>query len=225
MRLRFLSGGAAQGLVASVARQSGIEVEGSFGAVGAMLEKLEAGEDCDVVILTRKQIDALAARRRVDGATVADIGPVPTSIAVRASDPMPDLSSGEALRAALLAADAIYFPDPAKATAGIHFAKVIDSLGIRAQVEGRLRIHPNGAAAMRALSEARGHPIGCTQATEILATPGAKLVAALPPGFDLETVYTAAASAAAAEPRAAADFIARLTGEGTRALRTAAGFL
>ena len=224
MRLRFLSAGAAQGLVASVARQSGIDVEGTFGAVGAMLEKFDADEVCDIVILTRRQIEALAARKRIDSATIADLGPVPTGIAVRASDPAPDVSSGERLRAALLAADGIYFPDPAKATAGIHFAKVMDSLGIRAQVEGRLRIHPNGATAMRALSEAPGRPIGCTQATEIVATPGVKLVAPLPAGFDLNTVYTAAASAAASDPKAAANFIARLAGEGARALRTAAGF-
>ena len=84
--------------------------------------------------------------------------------------------------------------------------------------------YSNGAAAMRALSHAPGHPIGCTQATEILATPGVKLVAPLPAGHDLTTVYTAATSINAAEPRAAADFIASLTGEGARALRAAAGF-
>lgn len=224
MRLRFLSGGAAHGLVAAVARQSGVEVEGSFGAVGAMLEKLDAGEACDIVIVTRKQIDALAARGGIVAATVADLGPVPTGIAVRASDPAPDVSSAEALRAALLAADSIHFPDPARATAGIHFAKVLEALGIRGEVESRVRIHPNGATAMSALAQARGHPIGCTQATEILATPGVKLVAPLPPGFALDTVYTAAVSAAATEPQGAADFVARLTGEGTRAARTAAGF-
>lgn len=224
MRLRFLSAGAAQGLVDALARQAAIEVAGSFGAVGAMLEKFDAGEDCDLVILTRKQVDALAARGRVEVATIADLGVVPTSIAVRAGDSEPDVSTGQELRAALLAADAIYFPDPARATAGIHFASVIDALGIRAQVDGRLKTYPNGATAMRALAQAAGHPIGCTQATEILATPGVQLVAALPPGHDLNTVYTAAASANASEPRAAADFIAVLNGEASRAQRAAAGF-
>lgn len=224
MKLAFASAGAAQGIVRLVAADAGVEVEGSFGAVGAMLERFLAGDACDVVILTRKQVDELAAGKRVIAGTVADLGSVPTSIAMRAGDNAPDVSDGERLRAALLAADAIYFPDPAKATAGIHFAKVVDSLGIRAQVERRFRTYPNGTAAMRALAEARGRPIGCTQASEILATPGIRLVAALPRGYDLSTVYTAAVSAASTQPQAAASFIARLTGPPTSAARAAAGF-
>ncbi len=222
--LRFVSAGAAQGLVASVARAAGIAVEGSFGAVGAQLEKFRAGEPCDVVILTAKQIAELASRDEVDAATVADLGAVPTSIAVRAADATPAVADGDALRAALLAADAIYFPDPAKATAGIHFAKVLEQLGIHEQVRERLRTFPNGSTAMRNLAQASGAPIGCTQSTEILATPGVKLVAPLPKGYDLETVYTAAVSARAAHREAAAAFVRRLVGEPARATRTAAGF-
>jgi molybdate transport system substrate-binding protein len=189
-----------------------------------MLEKLDAGEPCDVVILTRAQIEALAARGRVRPESVADLGPVATAIGVRASDPAPDVSGEAGLRAALLAADAIYFPDPARATAGIHFAKVVDALGIRDQVAPRFRNFPNGATSMREMASAGGHPIGCTQATEILATPGIRLVAPLPRGFDLETTYTAAVNAAAADPHAAAAFVARLTGAASRPQRAAAGF-
>jgi molybdate transport system substrate-binding protein len=222
--VNFIAAGAAQGLAASIAKDAGVEVAGSFGAVGAMREKFLGGEACDVVILTHAQIAELSAQGRVDPLTSADLGSVPTAIAVRASDPVPDVSGEAPLRAALLAADAIYFPDPAKATAGIHFAKVIDQLGLRQQVEGRLQTFPNGTTAMRAMAEARGHPIGCTQATEILATPGIRLVAPLPPGFDLETVYTAAVSRGAADPAAAARFVERLAGESARETRDRAGF-
>jgi molybdate transport system substrate-binding protein len=224
VRLAFIAAGATQGIVRVVAAHGGAEVAGSFGAVGAQLEKFDAGEECDVVILTRKQIDELAARGRVDAATIADLGSVPTAIAVRAQDPRPDVSGGDALRAALLAADALYFPDPAKATAGIHFAKVIDSLGIRAQVQDRLKTYPNGATSMAALAQAQGRPIGCTQSTEILATPGVSLVGPLPEGYELSTVYTAAVSTGAKEPKGAADFVARATGGTEAGARATAGF-
>jgi len=104
------------------------------------------------------------------------------------------------------------------------FAKVLEQLGIRAEVESRLRIHPNGATAMKAMAEASGNPIGCTQATEILATPGVRLVQPLPHGFDLETVYTAAVAAGSSQAKSAAQFIARLAGEEARAARIKAGF-
>lgn len=224
MKLDFVSAGAAQGLVATVAAKRGAEIAGSFGAVGAMLEKFRGGDPCDVLILTDAQITDLASTGEVAAETIADLGSVATSVAVREGDPVPDVSNGDALRAALLAADAIYFPDPAKATAGIHFAKVIGQLGIRPQVEARLRTFPNGATAMRNLAEASGHPIGCTQATEILATPRVRLVAPLPKGFDLATVYTASVNAQAARGGEARAFVEALAGADALQARAAAGF-
>jgi molybdate transport system substrate-binding protein len=212
VKLRFVSAGAAQALVAREARNEGIEVEGIFGAVGAMREKYLEGEPCDIVILTRKLIDELASQERVLAQGVVDLGSVPTAIAVRASDPAPDVSDAGSLRAALLDADAIYFPDPAKATAGIHFRHVLERLSIHDQVRGRIRNFPNGATSMRAMAEASGHPIGCTQASEIRATPGVRLVAALPKGYDLVTVYSGAVDAHAADRERAARFLARLEG-------------
>lgn len=224
MKLDFVSAGAAQGLVAAIARKKGVEIAGTFGAVGAMLEKFRGGEACDVLILTDAQITDLAAHGEVVAETCADLGSVATSVAVREGDPFPDVSNGEALRAALLAADAIYFPDPAKATAGIHFAKVIGELGIGAAVDARLRTFPNGATAMKALAEAKGNPIGCTQATEILATPRVRLVAPLPRGLDLATVYTASVSAKAARAVDARAFVDALAGAEALPARTSAGF-
>ena len=225
MKLDFVSAGAAHGLVSTVAKERGIEVAGSFGAVGAMLEKFRGGAPCDLLILTHAQITELAAGGEVIAETCADLGAVATSVAVRAEAPTPDVATPDALRAALLAADALYFPDPAKATAGIHFAKVIDGLGIRAQVQDRVRTFPNGATAMAAMAKADGRPIGCTQATEILATPGIRLVAALPKGCDLETVYTVAVNREAQRPAEARDFAQDLAGEHTRAARATAGFV
>jgi molybdate transport system substrate-binding protein len=222
--VRFVSAGAAHGLVAAVAREAGIEVEGSFGAVGAQLERFLAGEACDVVILAKAQVAKLAAEGRVIAQACADLGSVPTSIAVREGSPVPDVSRDSGLREALLAADAIYFPDPTKATAGIHFAKVIDQLGVRDRVAARLRTFPNGSTAMREMAAAGGNPVGCTQSTEILATPGVRLVGPLPPGCELVTIYTAAVKADAGDVKAARDFVARLSGEATRAQRKKAGF-
>ena len=212
MNFRFISAGAAQGLIGTCASEDGHGVDGSFGAVGAMMERFRAGEPADVVVLTHKQIAQLTAEAAVVPGTAADLGEVPTSVAVRSSDASPPVNDADGLRAALLAADAIYFPDPAKATAGIHFAKVIDELGIRDRVAGRVRNFPNGATAMRAMSEAGGKPIGCTQSTEILATPGVRLVAPLPRGLDLDTVYTAAVHSKSAQAHDAESFVQEITG-------------
>jgi molybdate transport system substrate-binding protein len=193
--------------------------------VGGIREQFLSGDPCDILILTSAQIEEQMASGRVVPGTAADLGAAPTSVAVRAGDAMPDVSTPDALRAALLAADAIYLPDPQKATAGIHFAKVLSALGIADTVAARVKAFPNGATAMREMARAGGHPIGCTQATEIVATPGAALVAtALPPQFRLATVYTAALSAAAEDPAYAQRFIDALAGGSMRAARARAGF-
>ena len=224
MALRLLSAGAAQGLVAALGAKHAIEIDAGFGAAGAMLEEFLAGEPCDVLILTHSQIEELVGANRLRAETVADLGAVATSLAVRAADPAPFVSDEAALRSTLGAADAIYIPDPAKATAGIHFAGILDRLGLREAMADRVRTFPNGATAMRAMARASGRPIGCTQATEILATPGVRLVAPLPHGFALETVYTAAVTTTAAQGDAARHFVEILSGESSRPVRSAAGF-
>jgi len=129
------------------------------------------------------------------------------------------------LRDALRAADAIYFPDPQRATAGIHFARVLGTLDIAVELAPRLRPHPNGAAAMAAMAKDPGAgPIGVTQITEILNTPGVALVGLLPREFELATVYTAAVCTRAAAPEAGRRFVALLSAEETRAVRKKAGF-
>ncbi|MGZ5873484.1 MAG: molybdate ABC transporter substrate-binding protein [Bradyrhizobium sp.] len=228
--LSILSGGAAQGLVGSLApkfrEQTGLDISGEFGAVGAMAGKLRGGTPTDIVILTAALIADLARENLVAGASISDIGRVETAIAVRAGDPLVSVDDAASLREVLLAADAIFVPDTKASTAGIHVAKVLQQLGIADDVAARLRIYPNGATAMRHLAETDAtRPIGCTQSTEIINTRGVTLSGSLPKGSDLSTVYTAAIATRALHAKQAQTLIDLLTDSNQRELRTRAGFL
>src|SRR3954468_2043405 len=89
--LQILSGGAAHGLVMSVAGRfkamTGLNIEGEFGAVGVMAGKLRGGSRADLVILTRAILADLVRENLVTAASVGDIGVVETSLAIRAGDP------------------------------------------------------------------------------------------------------------------------------------------
>jgi molybdate transport system substrate-binding protein len=227
--LHVISAGAARGLVRALAPDfeaaHKVRIEGTFGAVGAMRERLEAGAPCDVLVLTAALIDAMAARGRLLAGSVAPLGAVRTGVAVPAGDPLPDVHDAAALAAALCAASVIHFPDPARATAGIHFMRVIERLGLAARLAPRLRTFANGAEAMAALATLPGsRALGCTQVTEILYTPGVALAAPLPPQFELATVYTAAVPEAAAHPGLGREFVRALTGVAGAAPRVAGGF-
>ena len=227
--LNLLCAGAAQGLVKALAPQlraeSGAEIAGRFGAVGAMKDALLAGEACDLMVLTDAMVGALIVDGQLRAEARAPLGRVRTGVAVRSGTPAPDVSTPEALAAALRAADAIHFPDPERATAGIHFLAVLRQLGLDQTLAPRFRTFPNGATAMRELAASpAANPIGCTQVTEILYTEGVDLVGLLPPQFELATVYTAAVTANAADPALAARFIGLLTGPEAAELRARSGF-
>lgn len=227
--LNLLSAGAAQGLVKSLQarfeQQHGCQLQARFGAVGAMKEALLDGAPCDLMVLSDTLVDVLVAEGRLRAGQRAPLGRVRTGVAVPEGQPHPDVSSAGSLRSALLAAQAIYFPDPQRATAGIHFARVMETLGILQDLQPRLRSFPNGATAMGEMARSGlAGAIGCTQVTEILYTPGVDLVAALPSAFELATVYTAAVSASATEPELAQALLALLSGAAQRDLRAAGGF-
>jgi molybdate transport system substrate-binding protein len=224
-KLDILSAGAAMGLVRKLepefSRMTGFDIGGTFGAVGAIREKLEAGAPCDLILLTEALILDLAARGKVDASSVAVVGRVSTGLAVCTSAPSIRIDAREDLRAALEAASALYFPDPQRATAGIHFNGVLDALEISAP----RRTYPNGAEAMKAMA-ASGDPaaIGCTQESEILYTEGVRYAGPLPNEFALATTYAMAVVSGAPQASAGRAFIKLLSSPESTATRRGAGF-
>ena len=227
--VHLLSGGAAQGLVtrleARFQQQHQAGIDACFGAVGLMRDKLLSGAPCDLVILTEALVAELTAGAELLQGSARALGAVKTGVAVKNGVLAPAVDSPDALKAALRAARGIYFPDPVKATAGIHVMNVLRQLGLDGELAGRFRVFPNGASAMKAMADS-GEPglIGCTQITEILYTPGVTLVAPLPQAFELATIYTAAVCARAREPQAARALIELLVSEDAAPLRKTCGF-
>jgi molybdate transport system substrate-binding protein len=228
--LRILSGGAAQGLVAGLAPRfkslTDLDIEGEFGAVGTMAARLLAGAAADIALLTAAVMADLVDKGLVVGASVEDIGLVETAIAVRAADPPVSVRDAASLRLSFLAAAAIFVPDTRASTAGIHVAAVLDRLGIATEVAPRLKVFPNGATAMRQLAASEASTaIGCTQSTEIINTPGVVLSGALPPGYELATVYSAGVTSRSRQAAQAKRLIGLLTEADSGELRARAGFL
>jgi molybdate transport system substrate-binding protein len=228
-KLKILSGGAAHGLVASVTdaftRQTGWGIDGTYGAVGVMAARLREGAPCDVMISTAALIAELKGQGLLVGG-VAALGAVETAVAVRERDAAPAIGDEAALRAALLASDAIHVPDIVSSTAGVHVANVLRNLGIFDTVKPRLKVFPNGATAMRELATSTAQrPIGSTQTTEIIVTKGLKLVGVLPPPHGLATVYSAAVTARAQDAKAAQALVDILVSPAQSGARANAGFL
>jgi molybdate transport system substrate-binding protein len=230
--LQLLSAGAAKGVVqalaASFERGTGATLAATFDAAGTIRDRFLGGAPCDVVILPAAMLDALGAQGRIERASIASLGDVPTGIAVPSGEAAPSVAGIDGLRDALSRASALYCPDIERSTAGIHFIGVLKKLGIYERVAAKLKPYANGATAMAAMASAEpaGHSgaVGCTQVTEILYTPGVTLVATLPDEVALTTMYSAAVSRGAGDVALARRFASLLTGEATRELRRAGGF-
>src|SRR5439155_20867801 len=112
--INILSGGAAHGLVGSLASpfkaQTGFEIAGEFGAVGVMADKLRKGTPADILILTAALLAKLAEEKLVVATSIADVGLGETALAVRTGDPQPRVRDPAAWREGLRAPDAILLP-------------------------------------------------------------------------------------------------------------------
>ena len=111
------------------------------------------------------------------------------------------------------------------ATAGKVVMQVCEKLGVADEVKRKMKLFPNGYAAMKWLEETRGSELGITQITEILANRAVTYVGPLPGELQSKfLVYSAGLAAKAAQAAAGREFIARLTSPGAKGILKAAGY-
>lgn len=205
-------------------RSTGHKVHFTFSTAGGTDNHVTGGAKADLVINARQRLDALAGHKLV--VTPSNLARVRVGVAVRAGGVKPDLSSPETLRASLLAASSIAAGEPGKgATTGIHFATVLEKLGIAKEIHPKLRYAPNGLEVMRMV--ARGDAeLGVTQISEIMHIAPATLVGPLPDALQLTTIYAIAAGqhGHAATAEAARAFTELLLSKDGQARFHAAGF-
>jgi molybdate transport system substrate-binding protein len=225
--IKVLSAGAVKAVLGEAVRSfhaaTGHTVVLSFGTVGDIEARLAAGEAADLVIASREAIDELERTEKTVRKARIDLGRTEIGVAVGAGAPLPDIGNAEALKQTLLAAKSIVAVDPAKGgTSGIHFAKVLEQLGIADQVRDKLLLLPGGNVVEKVASgEAE---LGVQQISEILPVAGVRLVGPLPAEFQKQTTYTAAIVMHTAVAPAAASLLRYLAGPSQRPRFLAAGF-
>jgi len=193
--VRVFAAGAAQGAVLrlgpAIEAASQTKLDAVFDTVGALRDHVLRGDAADVVILSEAGLAALEKAGRITGPAI-DVGSISVALAVRKGARVPDVASPDALKQALLSAGSIAHADPARgATAGAHFARVLEQLGIAGEVGGRVTVLPFGGDVIEEVARGR-FEIGVSQSSEIVAHPGVTLVGRLPAPYDRRTRYLAA---------------------------------
>src|SRR5262245_9531909 len=114
-----------------------------YSVIADLKKRIEAGETADVMILSRAALDDLQSQSKVAEGSIVNLGRSYVAIGIRGGAPTPDISTADKLKAALLATKSISYADPAKGGAsGVHFAKVLDRLGIADQMRSKTVLVP-----------------------------------------------------------------------------------
>jgi len=181
-----------------------------YGLAAELKKRVLAGETADVIMLTRAMMEDLQKQNKLAGDLV-NVAGTPVAVVARAGAPKPDISSVEAFKKTLLAAKSIVYADPAKGgLSGVVFARVLDRLGIAAQMKGKTILVP-GAQAAEVVAKGDAE-LGVGQASEIVPVAGAQLIGPLPGELASVTLFTAAVGAGSGSPAAAKALIEFLTG-------------
>ena len=155
--------------------------------------RIVSGEIVDVAMSGGPVIEDLVQRGKIVPGSKLVVARVGIGVAVRAGAAKPDISSVEAFKRALLAAKSIVYTDPAVGgTSGIHFAKVLDRLGIAQEMKAKSILNAQAAITPSAEIVARGEAeLGIQLISEIVSVPGAELVGPLPAELQAMTVLSA----------------------------------
>jgi len=225
--IKVLSAGAVQSMVEALGREferaSGHTLDLNFNTAGAQRDRVKSGEAADLVILSESIIADLEKLGLFVPGSVTDLGRTVTGVAVREGAPVPDISTPEAFKQAMLKAKTVAYTDPkAGGSGGIMFAALLERLGIADAINKKAVLGKRGTEVALSIADGRAE-IGTTFISEVLPVKGVKVVGPLPGELHTANTYTAAIPAGSASQATATALLRALTDPATRARWTAAG--
>jgi molybdate transport system substrate-binding protein len=187
------------------------KLDATFAASTSLKKQIDGGEAFDATVLTPDLIDALSKAGKLDSGSIARIARTGIGVAIRAGAPKPDISTVAALKRTLLDAKSITYGDPTRGgLSSVHFAGVLDRLGIAAEMKPKTLLISAGEG-VQPVAEGKAE-IGIGQMSEILLIPGAVLLGPLPDELQLYTNLSAGISINARDREGARALIDFLTG-------------
>lgn len=173
-------------------RATGHKLAITFATIGAVVKRVQGGETPDVVIINPQGIDGFVKDGKASAGSVTVIARSDIGVAVRKGAPKPDISSPEAFKRALLAAKSITYPNPDRGSAGgVHFAKVLDQLGIANEMKPKTVFSTPPAVVADLVSKGEAE-VGVQQLHELIPVAGLEIVGPLPGNLQNAIVFAAA---------------------------------
>ena len=155
-------------LVPQFEKASGHKVVTIWSGTADMMKRLKEGESADLVIIGSNSLDELIKLGKIEPGSRIDFVKSGVGVAVRAGVRKPDISSGDAVKRALLAANSIGY---SSGPSGVYLDGLFQRMGIADQLKPKLKVPPSGASVGEMV--ARGEvEIGFQQISELIHVCG-----------------------------------------------------
>jgi molybdate transport system substrate-binding protein len=196
----------------------------TWGLISAFTKKAQEGDVPDVLVVSRASIDSLTKDGKIAAGSDATLAKSVFAIAVKRGAPKPDISSAEALKNTLLAARAVGYTDPAAGGAsGVHFAKVLERLGIAPEIKAKSKFPPP-AGFVGTLLVSGEVDIAVQTKPELSSTEGVEIIGPLPGDLGNTTIFAAGVGASSPSSETAKALVKFLTSPEAQAVFTAHGY-
>ena len=190
-------------LVPTFEETHGCVVERVYDSSIALMQRIAAGESGDAAVFTAAAIDELIGQGKVSART--DLAKSFVGIGVRKGAAMPDISTPDAFRQALLAATSI--ARSKTGASGLYFASLIERLGLDAELGDKMIVQDGLVGKLAARGEAE---IAVQQISELMQADGIDIVGPLPEALQSVTVFSAGVFKTSTAVALAEAFIAEL---------------
>lgn len=198
-------------LAPSIERSTGRKLDITFNPANVLKQQIDSGAMFDAAILTPPVIDEAIREGRIVAVSRRVVARTGSGLAVRAGAPKPDIGTIEGFKRALLAARSLAVTR--QGASGLHFARLLDRLGIADAVGPKIQWQTGGLTGELA---ARGDvELAVQLMSELKAVSGIDIVGPFPAELQDYAVMVAGIGSAAREPAAAQALIDALTAKST----------
>ena len=201
--LKLLSSGAVKEayaeLIPQFAKASGHKVSITWAGTVDIKKKIAAGEVYDLVVVASPEMDSFLKDGKVAAGSKVDLVKSGVGVAVKAGAPKPDVSSGEALKTALMAAKSVgYSTGPS----GVYLVGLFEKWGIANEIKAKAKITTPGVPVASLIRNGEAE-IGFQQVSELIHEKGIDFLGALPNDVQKITTFSGGIHAGAKEKDAA----------------------
>ena len=203
-------------------KRSGNKLNALYDSMSGIAARVAKGEALDVLLMPVATIESYITQGIVQG-TFTPLANIGLAVGVTAGGSVPDVSTPEALRAALKAARGVVHAPPTATPSGAQSDKVIKELGLSEALASRV-LHKVGLAGGLAAIASGEATLGIFPKSEIVSVPGIVLAGPLPSSLQLTITYGAGVTAASEIAAQAAEFIRFLIEPDSRKIWNECGF-